>query len=74
MKKGYSPNLCLSTLLLDPEVKKLVDVWVSPLRRDMKVVKGHTRVPLLPSNFAEHEYESNLGNLIADAIVDNVHT
>jgi len=60
------------SLHLDPEYKKFMDKYLDPLRGIVKAVIAQPRFPLLHANFAKHEFESNLGNLISDAVLDYV--
>lgn len=56
----------------DPEVNEKVESWARVLRPKLQQVKGFTRVFQRKTNFQDGLFESNIGNLITDALVEMV--
>ncbi|XKL64905.1 hypothetical protein PGB90_004991 [Kerria lacca] len=56
----------------DADVEKLVASWSTLLQNELNTVIGYTRVLLKKTDYSEREFESNIGNMITDAMIDSV--
>uniref|UniRef100_A0A1A8P209 5'-nucleotidase n=3 Tax=Nothobranchius TaxID=28779 RepID=A0A1A8P209_9TELE len=72
VKSSGNPILLDSSIPPDPKVLADVDSWKKSLSNYSSQVVGHTLVFLNGSNFACRSQECNLGNLICDAMLDNL--
>lgn len=63
-------RLLNGSLEKDAQVEEQVAKWVTKINREIKQVKGYTRVFLAKSDFNAGHFESNLANLITDAFLD----
>lgn len=55
-------------------MKEIVESHLTPLRAEVKATRAFTRVPLVPANLKNGEFESALSNMVTDALLDYVST
>lgn len=65
-----NPQLLDGTLDKDVEMDHHVSKWRMKINKEIKQVKGYTRVFLGKTDFTTGQLESNLANLITDAFLD----
>lgn len=64
----YTSNIYFSDL----RVEKLVNSWTSQLRAQLNKIIGHTRVMLTKADMTIGQFQSNMANLVTDAIFEKV--
>lgn len=72
VKAEGNPVLLDGSIEKDRKLDKEIAKWTVPIRQRFSTIQGYTRVPLLKSDFQRGQLESTFGNLITDAIVDQV--